>query len=125
MEILTVLAIVSIVTALGIPLYSHYVVDTRRAEAAESLSRLALAMEQYHISHHTYEGATLAALHMPDSTSGQSYQLAIRTAKAQEYLLVANPLGSQADKDKNCAALTLNTSGEKGLSGPGTISECW
>jgi len=125
MEMLAVLAIISIVTTFAIPLYSQYLVHTRRLEAAGSLSRLALAMEQYHIEHNTYQGATLTDLHFPETIAKNNYQLTIFSTDTNAFLLAANPLGKQAEKDQSCAVLTLHSNGEKGISGPGKVDECW
>ena len=124
MELLTTFAIVSIVSALTIPLYTQYFVKTRRMEAASTLSRLALAMEQYHAEHQSYEGATLTALHFAEYTAKNSYRLAIQKADSNDYTLAAEPMGSQAEKDR-CQLLSLNAAGEKRVSGQVPLEECW
>lgn len=61
-ELLTTVAIVGMLAAFVLPLYSQYTIGTKRLEAASMLSRLAVAMEKFHVEHNTYEHATLAAL---------------------------------------------------------------
>lgn len=124
MEILAACALISIIAALALPLYTQHLVTARRMEAASTLSRLALAMEQYHTEHQTYTGATLTGLHISEYTSKNAYHLLIRSAASNDYTVAAEPLGNQAAKDP-CKALTLNSSGEKGISGQARLDECW
>lgn len=125
MEILTSFAIISITAALSFPLYSQYIVTARRLEAASILTKLAVAMEQFHIEHNTYQNATLAALHFPRQIAKNNYQLSIQANTSYSYLLAAKPIGNQTKKDPVCATLTLNSNGEKGVTGRGSIEECW
>lgn len=124
-EILITLAIISILITLGIPMYSHYVTQERRLEAATILSQLALALEQYHIEQNSYEQATLPLLHFPKTIAKNTYQLAIQSATDTQYFLTATPLGIQAIRDVACATLTLNAKGEKGNTGAKEADECW
>lgn len=124
-EVLTTVAIVGILAILCIPIYSQYTVHARRLEAANTLSQLAIAMEQFHVEHNTYESASLAALHFSDTIAKDNYRLGIKTASNNDYLLVAVPLGHQAEKDRQCGTLTLDASDVKGMTGNGNINECW
>jgi type IV pilus assembly protein PilE len=124
-EILMVLAIISIVTAFALPLYSQYMTGTRRLEAANTLSRLAVAMERFHIENNTYENATLAALSFPETIAKNNYHLAIQSASNNDYSLIAEPVGNQAEKDPRCAALILSANNKKTVTGPGSVAECW
>lgn len=125
MEIMIVIAIISIISTLSFPLYSQYVVHARRLEAASMLSKLAVAMEQFHIEHNTYADATLTALNFSETVAKNNYRLTIQTANNNNYVLSAIPLGKQAEKDALCAALTLNANNQKGVTGSGNVSECW
>lgn len=124
-ELLIVLAMIGILTALSLPIYSQYVVHTRRLEAARTLSKLMIAMEQYHIEHNTYQDVTLATLNFSELIVKNNYRLLIQAAHHYDYVLVAKPLGQQAEKDSRCAELTLASNGEKGITGLGKAEECW
>lgn len=125
MEILSVIAIISIISTLSFPLYTDYLIHTRRLEAASILSKLAVAMEQFHIEHNTYENATLAALNFSEVISKNNYRLMIQTANNDDYTLSAIPLGKQAEKDLACATLTIKSNHQKGVTGNGKVNECW
>lgn len=124
-ELLTVLAIVGIVLSLGFPLYSQYLTQVKRLEAAHALTALAVGMEQYWAEHNTYAGATLAALHSPESVANQHYRLSIQSADYADYVVVATPLAEQAEKDAACGKLVLNAVGEKKVTGVEKIEQCW
>jgi type IV pilus assembly protein PilE len=123
-EILITLAIISILTAFCLPLYSKYIVQTRRLEATTTLSTLAIAMEKFQIEHNTYEGATLAALSFSD-TAKNNYHVFIQSATNNDYTLVAEPYAKQAEKDAECASLILHADNKKEISGYGKVRECW
>jgi len=125
MELIISLAMVSILIAFSIPRYSQHLLQARRLEAASMLSKLAIAMEQYYLSHHTYHGANLATLHFPEIIAKNNYQLKIESANDDDYLLLAKPTGLQAEKDILCSKLSLRSTGEKGISGIGKIEDCW
>ena len=124
-EVLITLAIISILTAFCLPLYSQYTVQARRLEAKTILSELAIAMEKFHIEHNTYEGATLAALHFSDWIAKNNYRLLIQTATNNDYTLIAYPHAKQAEKDAQCASLILHANNKKEISGDGKTNECW
>jgi type IV pilus assembly protein PilE len=124
-EILITLTIISILTALLIPIYTNYFVQTKRIEAAMLLSQLALAIEKYYIENNTYREATLSLLHFPEVIIDGNYRLSIRQATNYDYLLAAKPLGKQATRDNRCKTLLLSSTGKKMVTGKGTIQECW
>lgn len=123
-EILFTLAIVSITAALSYPIYADYMMYYRRIEAQGMLGKLALAMEKYRSENQTYENASLETLHFPEVIVKKNYRLAIHQAGHANYLLTATPIGKQS-KDDTCATLSLNSKEEKGISGNGTLEECW
>lgn len=124
-EILMTLALVAILVTYGLPIYTKHVIKSRRFEAANNLTKLALAMEKFKVERGSYQGATLANLNFPELIADDKYHLIIQYANNQDYLLIANPLGQQADQDPQCGALTLNASGEKGATGSGKAIDCW
>lgn len=124
-ELLTTVALIGIVTALCLPLYSQYSVQARRMEAANTLSKLAIAMEQFHIEHHNYRDATLAALHVSETIAKNNYRVAIQNATETDYQLIAIPQGKQAEQDVQCASLILQGNTQKSVTGLGKVEECW
>lgn len=124
-EILSTVAILSILAALCLPLYSQYTTGVKRVEAENTLGKLAVAMEKFYIEHNSYENATLEALNFPATIAKDHYRLAIQTATNNDYALIAEPLGKQAEKDQRCAGLILYSNDKKAVTGSGSIDECW
>ncbi len=120
-EILIVLVIMGIFTSFAIPIYTQHMTKSHRLEAEITLKKIASALEEFYITHQSYEGATLPTLGF-DSSTTYTFQLA---ANEVEYQLSAIPLGPQAAKDEPCGTLTLNSMGEISMTGHGDIKECW
>jgi type IV pilus assembly protein PilE len=124
-EIIIVLAMISIIAALSFPVYSQYIVAARRLEAETTLTKLALALEQYQIEHHSYQQATLEELGFKENIINDHYQLSIRNASHYDFVIAASPLNQQAKQDHLCGELTITASGEHGSTGNGSMSDCW
>lgn len=135
-ELLCVLAIISILTVIAYPSYNEYLVRTRRLDAQTALLHLAGRLEQYYMREHTYDTATLAHDKTHDVLNsnlspGGWYTLTIEDVKQNTYQLQATPMGSQATQDTRCQSLTLSNTGIEGIAkGPhgrptGTSEQCW
>lgn len=124
-EILITLVLVSVLTAIAIPVYTQHIVHAKRLEAAGMLSKLAIAMEKFHIENNSYQKATLNKLRFPKIIVSKQYELLIQSADDDDYLIVAKPLGYQAEKDVECGSLMMNSFGEKMVTGSRTVDECW
>lgn len=124
LELLVALTIVTVLCALAYPNYQTHTVKTRRSQAKVALMDLAARLEQYHLIHHTYKGATLDELNIVQATGKNDYRLRIEAVADNHYAIAAIPQGTQV-KDTPCGSLTYNDQGEKGITGPGTLAECW
>lgn len=124
-EIMLTLIVIIGLLVFGLPAFLQYIVNERRLEAASMLSKLAIAMEKFQLETGSYQGATLEKLTFPTSIVHGNYRLIIQYATDKDFLLLANPLASQAERDKKCATLTLRANGEKGITGTGKVEDCW
>lgn len=124
-EMLIVLVIIAITASFGIPMYTHHLAESRRLEAETTLSKLAVALENYYLEHQSYTGASLAELHIPEKIAKNNYELKIAYATEQDFLLTAKPLGKQADRDNACGNISLRADGERYISGWGRTNDCW
>jgi type IV pilus assembly protein PilE len=121
-ELLIVLAIVSILATLAYPSYQEHLYKTRRTDAHIALLTLAGAMEIYFQQHHTYLGAeSPQKLGVEECSSQGYYQISLNTPSAQTYSLSATPDPHQAQALDPCKTLTLNHRNEKG----GALPNCW
>lgn len=123
-ELITTLAIVSLLITISYPIYTQYVTKTHRTHAVVALLDLASSLERYHTVHHTYADATLADLQVNPYTDTKIYQLEIKDATENSYTVNAIPVGTQ-QKDTACGILSLNQLGEKSISGSGKVLDCW
>lgn len=125
-ELLIVFAIIGILIAVAYPAYTHHLVKARRTEAQIALLDLAARMEQYYSeNNHSYANASLAKLKISETTTNNFYALAITQVTPVTYVLLAEPLGIQAERDAACASLTLDQLGRKGATGTASSTMCW
>jgi type IV pilus assembly protein PilE len=110
MEITVVLVIISLLAVISYPLYTQHVFHSRRLAAVNQLTQIAVAMEQYYIEHHTYQGATLAKLGFGKSVV-KNYRLQVQVTTAYDYVIVAQPLGAQVSYDTGRAPLVMHANG--------------
>lgn len=134
-ELMIVVAVVSILAAIAVPSYQDSVQKSRRADAQAALQQFRQAMERYYTKNNfSYLGAAAGGndTGAPDATTFRSttspleggqpyYNLTIEQATANTYRLQAAPIGSQANDP--CGTLRLNNTGLRESLGAGT--RCW
>lgn len=129
-EIMIVVAIVGILTAIALPTYQDYVRRSKRAEARAALFQAAQWLERVA----TAGGRYLTTAQVDDfpstlaSVPSDSYTITLggTDASGSRYTLTATPQRGQAT-DK-CGGFTLMHSGARGLTGSPSDelkSECW
>lgn len=104
-ELMVVVAIVAILSAIAIPSYRSYILRTHRKEAMAALQGLAQAMERYHVQNGTYINADVA--HVPNiffTTAPMDggtplYNLRITDSDANSYVLQAQPIDGAGQAD--------------------------
>lgn len=138
-ELLVVLAIVSILGAIAYPGYARHVVKARRVQAQLALVEAMQRQEQYRALHHTYVAFSSASTD-PDSRQfhwwlgpspeDSAYQLEGRAcagrALSQCIELRAHPGGQDVDtgfSDPDCGVLSYDSTGAQGASG--SAPRCW
>ena len=135
-ELMIVIVIIAIIASAAYPLYTQYVVRAKRSVGTTMLLQVADRQQQYFMDHKRYassleslgftsnpfmmndQGALVA-----DSDPNRIYGISLSDTTATTYTATAEPQENQADKDTQCASLTLTHAGEKGQSGSGT--KCW
>jgi type IV pilus assembly protein PilE len=123
-EMLVVVAIISIVGVLAYPTYTHYFMQQRRLVAKSALYQLASALDNYYAVYDSYQDVSLAKLGLPATVADEHYRLEIQSLAEQHYVVTATPLQSQTS-DKLCGTLSLTSTGERHNSGRGHLSDCW
>lgn len=135
MEIMIVVAIVSILAAVVYPMYQDYVVRSNRAIGKSALLEVAARQEQYFANNAGY-GSDPVQLGYPSayyvdrkgsqgtSTTG-IYLISVTNATSApvlDYTLTATRQNFQT-RDTDCGNLTLNDRGVKSQTGSG--ERCW
>ncbi len=132
-EVLIVVFIVSVLSAIAYSSYQDSIVRTRRSAAQGCLLENAQFMERFYTTNLRYDQTVPggAAPPAPACAAGRdvtdSYTISfVGGAPAQTtYTLQAVPIGGQAARDTRCATLAINQAGAKTKSGSGTLDECW
>ncbi|MDH5206713.1 MAG: prepilin-type N-terminal cleavage/methylation domain-containing protein [Hylemonella sp.] len=126
-ELMVVVTIIAIISAIAYPSYNKYLVRSKRSAAQSFMFSVANKQEQYLLDRRTYADS-LVALNIPAPADvAQNYTITTTpdmTATPPSYEVKAVPLGAQAG-DSLCATLTLHSVTGKGITGTGTIAACW
>jgi type IV pilus assembly protein PilE len=126
-ELMVVVAIVAIITAIALPSYQQSVRKSRRADAVLALQQIQMAQERLRAECTSYAGTLTGAracgtLGYPKNTSPDDlYDLSLVTATATAFTVTATARGTQTS-DTGCTELTLSV---VGLTLTRTPAECW
>ncbi|MBD9376151.1 type IV pilin protein [Pseudoxanthomonas sp. PXM04] len=121
LELLIVLAITAILATIAYASYRDQVIKSRRSAGAACLQERAQYLERFYTTNMTYREAPLGEC---DAEVAQFYNIEpVGDFDDTSYAIEAVPTEEQPDP--KCGTLTLNSRGEKGESGTGTVADCW
>lgn len=132
-ELMVVVAIIAVLTAIALPAYTKYVTKAHRVAAEGCLSESSNYMERYYTTNLSYKSGTGGANTLPpfdcaatqQTGSYYKYDFPAGSLSVSSYEVEAVPIGSQLTNDTNCGTLTLDQTGARTVSGPGGVSQCW
>jgi len=123
-EIMIVVLIIGVLAAIAFAAYQRYVIKSRRATAAVCVQERAQFLERYYTTNMSYANAP-----GPEQCGGglnTFYVISYSgTPDASTFTVLATPQGIQQAKDTKCGVLSLDEKGVRGISGDGTVDECW
>ena len=132
-ELMLVMAIIGIITAIAYPAYQDNVRKSNRTVAKTALLQVAAKQEQWFLNNKSYTnsltnlGYTNGNLSQDgvigDATAG-IYVISIPASTATSFTLTATPVGTQLE-DTDCLNLSLEEDGTKTASGSAADSVCW
>lgn len=127
-ELMIVVAIIGILSAIALPSYSEYIRRGHRADARASLLQMAQWMERAATANGVYPTEAANAAAVAAALAGvqkDRYDVTL-TSTASTFTLTATPKGGQLN-DK-CGNYTLTQAGVRGAKGATTgtlVTECW
>ncbi len=121
LELMIVVVIVGILTAIAFPNYRDFVTRAKRTEAKAILLEIAQNEERFYLQNNRY--GTMAELGYADPliTDTGSYSVTINAPDASNFTAIADYLKGDSEADK-CVSFNIDGRGKKG-SGPYT--DCW
>jgi len=126
-ELLITVAIIGILAAIAIPMYSDYVTRSRRADGQAKLMQVAQDLERCYTQYSTYNHDSCSVLASGAVISEQGfYKITAVMPNGSTFTLTATPQNEQAG-DTDCATLTLTHLGEQGAKNASGDPEdsCW
>ncbi len=133
LELMIVVAIIGIITAIAVPSYENSVVKTNRKAVTACMLEASQFMERFYTINLRYDqNLAGTAVAMPELTCrndlADSYTLAFQaTPTASAYSIQATPLGRQLAKDTACLTLRIDQTGAKSVTGShsATPNDCF
>ncbi len=135
-ELMIVVAVIAILAAVAYPSYVRYITKTHRVAAEGCLSEYSNWMERFYTTNLRYDKDTGGTAVAPPFTTmdcaatsqtGNDYTYAFAAGQPTRttYTITATPINAQASRDTTCAALSIDQSGTRTVSGSGTVAQCW
>ncbi len=123
MELIIVVVIVGILTAIAYPNYQLFVARAKRNEAKAALLKIAINQEKYYLqnSNFTLDMTQLSFSTDPFVTDSGTYSVTVAAADASNFLAVATYQNADSEAGK-CLTFKIDGRGTKS-SAPDT--DCW
>ena len=122
-ELMIVVAILGIITAIALPSYQNQVRDGRRADCTAVLLQARQLMERHYSKNYDYGTPAPVGIPVKAPIDGTANYYAITLAAgATTFTLTATPGTAQAGD--GCGVLTINQAGVK-TAADGTVDNCW
>lgn len=122
-ELVTVMVVVGILSAIALPTYRTYVIRANRTDAKAATLSMAGALERCFTRFNSYinAGCSIVITNVP---SNDGHYLLSANVTATGFLVTAVPQGSQAT-DAACGNFRINQLNQRSVSGPTGVAECW
>lgn len=138
-ELMIVVAIIGILSAVAYPSYTEYIMRGHRADARAGLLQAQMWLERAATATGVYPTNANPALVLPAALSWANddradsnvkrYTISLGASTATSYTLTAAPKTGSAQEYDKCGTLTLTNTGAQGASLPSgssmSAAECW
>jgi len=134
LELMIVVAVVGILSAIATASYRSYLIRTNRSDATSQLLRIQVAEEKYFLQNNAYvtDNATMAALTtatppglgISTPSPGGYYALSVasRLGGNTSYVATATAIGSQLSDSATCQTFSIDDQGGRS---PADSTGCW
>ena len=130
LELITVLAIIGIITAIALPQYRNYVIRGKIPEATSTLSDMRVKMEQFYQDNRTYVGACAAGTVAPLPSGMKYFTFSCGGLSTTAYTITATGGVAGGDQSMTGFTYTINETNTRATTaaptgwGPVNAS-CW
>jgi type IV pilus assembly protein PilE len=121
-ELMIVVAIIAILSAIAYPAYNKYVLRSRRSDAYAALNQDQAIMERCYAQYFSYAPTGGQSCPTIAANSPEGYYSVTVAPTVSTYTLTATAIGPQA-QDTGCATLSLDQAGNK--TSTGGSANCW
>ncbi len=128
-ELMIVVAIIGVISAIAFPSYTSYMKKSARADAKVGMSKIADKQERFYLQNNTYTASFAADGLNTSNVSEEGYYgyTIASTDLVNGFVVTATAVAgeSQAD-DTGCTVMTLSSTGIKTPNGvPAGSKDCW
>ena len=135
LELMTVVLVIGILSAIAIPSYRQYTMRAQRSDATAALLRIASAQEKFYLQNNTYTTTVGAGgLNLGSGNSERGwYTISVAAPAgftiATAYVATATAASGQPQiTDLKCRTFTIRETGERGAADSGgttNTANCW
>ena len=118
-ELMVVVLIIGLLASIAYPSYVSQVTGTKRSDGKVALMTASQSLESCFTEYNAYNHANCAFL----VNSPEGHYAITTVSTATTFTLTATPQATQTDP--LCANLTLTNAGVRGITGTGTVNDCW
>ena len=126
MELMVVVVIIGILTAIAFPNYREFVARAKRTEAKAALLKIATNQERFYLQNSTFttDMTMLGFADDPYVSDSDSYSIAVTAADASDYTARATYQFDDKENDR-CPWWEINGRGDKTTDPLAEIDNCW
>lgn len=124
-ELMVVVAIIGILAAVGIPIYTSYLQTTRMEDAKSKILTIAAAEQKYYSTNNAYTSDFVDLGYSASGPASNYYTFTLSTTSSPAgFTISAAPILGGAQSSSSCGTLSDNNLGVENASGSGGAS-CW
>jgi type IV pilus assembly protein PilE len=124
-ELIVVIGIIGILTAIAIPAYTTYIYQANRSDAKTILLESVQYLERYHTENNTYVVSLPIGVSPANGTALYSIGF-YGTPTATAYTIIAERISGELMANDGCGDFTINQFGQKKLmNNTLTVAQCW